>query len=202
VLALVSVTTAGYRLWQYQRLNGFIAEYVSAADRIRPNSTLLPIHFWHESDAATGQRLTWRINPLYHAPDHIGIERNTVNLRNLFLSPEVLGYFPMRYRARRDPYVHIGKAIDDWPPAAGFLSYDERTGGSIDYVLVMARAPLATLRRQEAAWVAAQLERAYELIYVSPGRGFARLYRRRPDDLQQARRLAGASLGEDPDPHP
>jgi hypothetical protein len=88
------------------------------------------------------------------------------------------------------------------PPAPGFLSYDERTGGSVDYVLVMATEPVAALEDDEAAWVAAQLRHAYELIYVSQGRGFARLYRRRPDDLEEARRHARASLGRDDDPHP
>jgi hypothetical protein len=195
VVALVCVSTAGYRVWQYDRLNGFLEEYVSAADWIAPNSTLLPIHFWHDSDARSGRRLTWRTNPLYHAPGHIGIERNVINLRNLFLSPEVLGYFPMRYRPQRDPYVHIGKAIDDRPPEVEFLSYEERTGGSVDYVLVMATKPVEALEDEEAALVAAQLERGYELIYVSEGHGFARLYRRRmTDDLEEARRLARMGL--------
>ncbi len=202
VVCLVCVTTTGYRVWQYDRLNGFLDEYVSAGDHIEPNSTLLPIHFWHESDAGSGRRLTWRTNPLYHAPDHIGVERNVINLRNLFLSPEVLGYFPMRYREQRDPYVHIGEAIDDRPPAVEFLDYDERTGGSIDYVLVMATDALDELEQQEAAWVAAQLELDYELIYVSPGHGFARLYQRREEALEEASRLARSSLAKDADPHP
>jgi hypothetical protein len=202
VVSLVCITTAGYRLWQYDRLNGFIEEYVSAADWIAPNSTLLPIHFWHESDADTGHPLTWRINPLYHAPDHIGVERNVVNLRNLFLSPEVLGYFPMRYRPERDPYLHIGEAIDDSPPAAEFLGYDERTGGSVDYVLVMATEPVGALEDEEAAWVADQLEHGYDLIYVSQGYGFARLYRRQPDNLEEARDLARLGLDKEDDPHP
>ena len=51
----------------------------------------------------------------------------------------------MRYRPERDPYLHIGEAIDDKPPAAEFLGYDERTGGSVDYVLVMATEPVAAL---------------------------------------------------------
>jgi hypothetical protein len=106
----------------------------------------------------------------------------------------VLGYFPMRYRPHRDPYVHIGEAIDDRPPEVQFLSYDERTGGSIDYVLVMATEPVESLEHEEAAEVAAQLELGYELIYVSPGHGFARLYRRRTDDLEEARRLARMTL--------
>jgi hypothetical protein len=202
VVALVCVTTTGYRLWQYDRLNGFIEEYVSAADWIAPNSTLLPIHFWHESDASSGHRLTWRINPLYHAPDHIGVERNVVNLRNLFLSPEVLGYFPMRYRPERDPYLHIGEAIDDKPPAAEFLGYDERTGGTVDYVLVMATEPVGALEDEEAAWVADQLEDGYELIYISQGYGFARLYRRQPDTVEEARDLAQLGLGKGDEPHP
>jgi hypothetical protein len=201
VVAVVCVATAGYRVWQYHRLNGFLEEYVSAADWIAPNSTLLPIHFWHESDDRSGRRLTWRTNPLYHAPGHIGIERNVINLRNLFLSPEVLGYFPMRYREERDPYVHIGEAIDDRPPEVGFLSYDERTGGSIDYVLVMATEPVEELDHAEGEWVAAQLERGYELIYVSPGHGFARLYRRRTDELERAQRLARRGLDRDDRPH-
>ena len=181
LVGFVSIASAGYRIWQYDRLNGFIAEYVSAADHIEPHSTLLPIHFWHESDAQSERRLTWRTNPLYHAPGHIGVERNVVNLRNLFLSPEVLGYFPIRYREELDPYVHIGPAIDEKPPAADFLGYEERTGGSVDYVLVMATEPVAELEGKEAARIARQLDQGYDLIYTSPGHGFARLYRRRAD---------------------
>lgn len=183
VVALVCVTTAGYRIWQYDRLNGFLAEYVSAADHIEPHSTLLPIHFWHESDAGSGRRLTWRTNPLYHAPSHIGVERDVINLRNLFLSPEVLGYFPLRYREGVDPYIHIGPAIDEKPPVVDFLDYEDRTGGSIDYVLIMATEPVASLEGEEAARVAEQLEQGYELIYTSAGQGFARLYRRHEDAL-------------------
>ena len=200
VVALVCVATAGYRVWQYDRLNGFLDEYVSAAAWIAPNSTLLPIHFWHESDKRSERRLTWRTNPLYHAPSHIGIERNVINLRNLFLSPEVLGYFPMRYRTERDPYLHIGKTIDDRPPAVKFLRYEERTGGSVDYVLVMATEPVEALEDEEAAEVAAQLEHGYELIYVSEGHGFVRLYRRRADNLEEARRLARMALDREDRP--
>ena len=181
VIGFVCLTSAGYRIWQYDRLNGFLAEYVSAAEYIEPHSTLLPIHFWHESDAGSERRLTWRTNPLYHAPGHIGVERNVVNLRNLFLSPEVLGYFPMRYREELDPYVHIGPAIDQKPPVADFLGYEQRTGGSVDYVLVMATQPVAELEGKEAARIARQLDQGYDLIYTSPGHGFARLYRRRAD---------------------
>ena len=107
----------------------------------------------------------------------------------------------MRYRVERDPYLHIGEAIDHKPPVAEFLSYDERTGGSVDYVLVMATEPVETLASAEAVWVAAQLEHGYELIYVSPGHGFARLYRR-TDDLAEARRLARVTLDREDHPHP
>ena len=177
---VVCVTTAGYRLWQYDRLNGFLAEYVSAADWIEPNSTLLPIHFWHESDAPSGRRLTWRINPLYHAPGHIGVERNIINLRNLFLSPEVLGYFPMRYRPHRDPYVHIGE--DDRRPAAGRrvpeLRGAHRRHGRLrarhgDRAARRARRPGGGLGRGPAA---ARLRADLHLA----GPGFARLYGARP----------------------
>jgi enamine deaminase RidA (YjgF/YER057c/UK114 family) len=73
---------------------------------------------------------------------------------------------------------------------------------SLRLVPVMATAPLAAQDDVEAIWVAAQLKRAYELVYVSPGNGFARLYRRRPDDVEEARRVARASLGRDDEPHP
>ena len=92
--------------------------------------------------------------------------------------------------------MHIGEAIDDRPPEVGFLSYDERTGGSIDYVLVMATEPVEELDHAEGEWVAAQLEHGYELIYVSPGHGFARRYRRRTEELEPARRLARGRLDE------
>ena len=195
LIGFVCLTSAGYRIWQYDRLNGFLAEYVSAAEYIEPHSTLLPIHFWHESDAGSERRLTWRTNPLYHAPGHIGVERNVVNLRNLFLSPEVLGYFPMRYREELDPYVHIGPAIDQKPPVADFLGYEQRTGGSVDYVLVMATQPVAELEGKEAARIARQLDQGYDLIYTSPGHGFARLYRRRADVAGRAETRAERQPG-------
>ena len=85
----------------------------------------------------------------------------------------------MRYREELDPYVHIGPALDEKPPVADFLGYEVRTRGSVDYVLVMATEPVAELEGKAAARIARQLDHGYDLIYTSPGHGFARLYRRR-----------------------
>ena len=91
---------------------------------------------------------------------------------------------------------------EERPPAGEFLSYEERTGGTVDYVLVMATEPLAALDHEEADWIAAQLQHGYELIYISQGHGFARLYRRTPNDSEQARKLARSGAAKNPDPHP
>jgi hypothetical protein len=66
-----------------------------------------------------------------------------------------------------------------------FLSYPQRTGGRVDYVLIWRTReesqdhPVTKFYRQLEQSMSQQLEEGYELIYLSPQRGFLRLYRRK-----------------------
>jgi hypothetical protein len=116
---------------------------------------------------------------------YIAAQRHIVDLQNYEARETV---FPVRYRSHLNPYVYIydGFALADRPP--DFLSYPQRTGGHVDYVLIWrtgkefgddsVREPYNPLHQHEQ-FIFRQLEESYELIYTSPQRGFMQLYRRK-----------------------
>src|SRR3546814_659766 len=96
---------------------------------------------------------------------------NGVDLRSSMMAESVYGYFPVVYRSRLDPYAVMGD-VESNPPEVDLLGFDDRTGETIDYVLVWAydgSTPDDPLHRQLAL--------AYEPAYASPD-GLVQLYRR------------------------
>ncbi len=92
-----------------------------------------------------------------------------------------VGYFPVVFRPRFQPFVHIGRKgeFGTEGPNVDFLTYPERTGGRVDYVLVWG-APREVHDPEAAASVRRQLDAAYDLVFTSRPRGLMRLYRRKP----------------------
>jgi hypothetical protein len=93
--------------------------------------------------------------------------------------------FPVMSHPHRNPLVHIWHGFQLLSPSIDFLSYPQRTGGRVDYVLIWHTGedsednPVTKFYRQLEHSISQQLEEGYELIYISPQRGFLRLYRRR-----------------------
>jgi hypothetical protein len=162
-------------LWtRWRVLDGYLAEYISAEERIPEGSTVLPLSYSHRGTGPDGRQLAYRIQPFLHAGSHATAGKPVADLSLYAANYE--GYFPVHYRPELNPYRHIAQRhrAERVPPWVDFLTYPQRTGGRVDYVLIW---QVPTDRRHPAVrslWQ--QLRTGYERVYVSP-RGFAQLYR-------------------------
>ena len=179
----IAVMLLGLHTMHYKVLNSYLEEYLSGMRLIAPNSTLLSLAFSHD----TGQIVSGAPSPFLHASGYIAAHRNIVALSTY---QPTTGYFPIVFRPHLTPPLHIARvdairndaplqagsmAIEAQPPHVDFLTYPQRTGGQVDYVLVW------DIRHQQRELDAThaifkQLQAPYELIYTSPQRGLMQLY--------------------------
>ncbi|HWM92487.1 MAG TPA: hypothetical protein VN493_17105 [Thermoanaerobaculia bacterium] len=157
-------------LWtRWREIDVYLAEYLSAEERIPRGSTLLHLSYAHCGRAPDGAPLAFRVQPFLHAGSRVATEKSVADLRLYAANYE--GYFPLHYRPERNPYDHVslGSWHDRVPPWVDLLSHP------VDYVLLW---QVSWNRRHPAVRsVRSQLETRYERIYVSP-RGRAELWRR------------------------
>jgi hypothetical protein len=167
---------------KYRELNSYLAEYLSASSAIESNATLLPIVFSQRGDLPDPRPLSLRIDVLLNAAGYIAAKRHIVNLGNYEASQTP--FFPLLFRPGLNPSVPLAYAPVDSAAGeitavpTGILSYPRITGGSIDYVLVWGvktRHPGRVIPET----IFRQLRQGYYLVYTSPGRGLAQLYRRK-----------------------
>jgi hypothetical protein len=165
-------------LWtRWRVLDGYLAEYLSAEERIPEGSTVLPLSYSHSGTGPDGSELAYRVQPFVHAASRITAGKPVVDLRLYAANYE--GYFPVHYRPELNPYRHIAQGywVERVPPWVEFLTYPRRTGGRVDYVLIW-QIPTDRRHRGHPAIrsLRRQLRTRYERVYVSP-RGLAELYR-------------------------
>jgi hypothetical protein len=156
-------------------LDFHLADILTAAPHVEPRSTLLTLSFSNAGEEDDGSRLALRTWPFVHAGSHFAARIPLVDL-SLYEAHE--DYFPLVYRPERDPFAYLARHpldLEAEPPRVDLLSYARRTGGRIDYVLLVwpdaipqENAAARSLRRQLAA--------GYERIFTSP-HGLAELYR-------------------------
>lgn len=156
----------------YAQLNGYLEEYISAGDHVEPNTTLLPLCFSHQGRDENDRIMARRIGPFLHASGIIAAKRRIVEMDNYEGNTS---YFPVLFRPEKNPFRHIG-GIEAQPPQVDFLSFKEKTGGTVDYVLLW---QLRDLHHENTQKILEQLDEGeYERIFVSEPRGAAQLYRR------------------------
>jgi hypothetical protein len=178
----IALSLLGLHVQKYAELNSYLKEYLSGMHLIEPDTTLLPIIFSPHGYTPDGRVLSPRVAPFVHAAGHIAAQRGIVDLANY----EALGNaFPLMSRPHLNPLVHIAHGFQLQSPSIDFLSYPQRTGGRVDYVLVWhtdkdpGDNPMTNFYRQLERSIYRQLAEGYELIYISPQRGFMQLYRRK-----------------------
>jgi hypothetical protein len=181
----VALALLGLHMQKYAELNDYLKEFLSGSHLIESNTTLLPLIFSPQGHTPDGRVLSSRALPFRHASGYIAAQRHVVDLQN-YEARET--YFPVMYRSHLNPYRHLV----DLPlpsPQPDFLSYPQRTGGPVDYVLIWrtyegtdvqpdTRLAIEFYQRFKQS-IFLQLEKGYELIYTSPQRGFVQLYRRK-----------------------
>lgn len=175
IASAISLLILGFNMIQYAKLNSYLEEYVSVTNFIEPHTTLLPLSFTHNGYTPDGKVRTGRISPFLFASGYIAAQKPIVDLQN---HEARTGYFPMNYRPNVSPFLHIWKEGDlIKPPKVDFLTYPERSGGLLDYVLVWGLQDHVKTS-DEARSVSRQLEEGFVLVYESK-RGLICLYRRK-----------------------
>jgi hypothetical protein len=176
----IALLLLGIYSTRYVELNNYLREYLSGAHLIEPNTTLLPLVFSYTGQTKDGQKLSHKIGPLHFASGYIAAQRGIVNFDNYEANTS---FFPVMFRPALNPFRHIMDFMRRplawaWKGGGDFLTYPQRTGGQVDYVLVWG---LVDEQRQHTLTrlLFYQLEQGYELIYTSPQRGLMQLYRRK-----------------------
>jgi hypothetical protein len=176
-VAGVTITLAfmAIHVSHYLVLNRQLDEYFSATRLVEPGSTLLPLLASYRGLKANGDKLSGKVDPFLYASNMVGAERPILVLNNYEAN---MGYFPVKFKLSRDPYIHIGPEIESAPPMVNLLSYASTTGGRIDYVLVWLGQKQNT-ESPEMRSVYAQLDKEFRRIFVSKN-GLAELYQHIP----------------------
>ncbi len=171
-VAAISLLGLSLRSAVYADINEDIREYLSGVEHIEPNSTLLSLRL---DVFADGELISDRIDLFLQAAGYIAIERSVIDLGNLQAST---GVFPIVYRKALDPYRHLATDADltAFPPRVDLFRYAMSTGKDIDYVLLWGGDQFVR-ESADGHRLMAQLAQAYELVFTSPRRGLARLYR-------------------------
>jgi hypothetical protein len=179
---LSTLLLTAHRAAAYREIDGYTREYMSAASQVEPRSTLLPINFWGRQQPLGGGHITWLTDPFLHLGARIALQTDGVRLGSALLSSALYGYFPIAYRSEVDPYrLFDPDALEpsDTPPKfLDIASYNERTPGRIDYVLIWPMTP-GIAAQPAVRLIVSRLRQNYDLVYASPGRGLVHLYRRR-----------------------
>jgi len=179
VAVVITAASLGLHTLKYSELNNYLAEYLSGMHLIEPNKTLLPLAFDSRGHGPDGRVLSLKVRPFLHASGYIAAQRHVVEFTNY--EAGAYRYFPVLFRSNLNPYDYIGikdRSIVWEPPQVDFLTYGNRTGGRVDYVLVWGIQERQ--RNHEATKsIDRQLKMGYELVYSSPRTGLMQLYKRK-----------------------
>ena len=162
----------------YIPLRGQLAEFLSAAERLESQRTLLPLSFAPQGWGLS--RLRPRTKVFLHTASYLAAERGVLNLAN-YEGNYV--HFPLIFRGELNPFVHLGRdqGLEGDPPCADIDGYERQTGRTIDYVLLWGLRQHQREGEPCTVRLLSQLEAAYDLTFVSEPRRLVRLYaRRRP----------------------
>jgi hypothetical protein len=173
---VVALALVGMHALAFARANALLADYCSVAAHVEAGRTLLALSFDHQGHTPDGRLVSHRVKPFSHASGYIAVLSGAVDLTNY---EGRASYFPIAYRPALNPYVHIAneKDIESQTPRAEFLTYPQRTGGRVDYVLLWG-VQRSNRAHPNVQSVFSQLVAGYELIFTSP-QSNAQLYRRK-----------------------
>jgi hypothetical protein len=176
-LALLLAAQVAYHVDRYRRFGELFADFDAGMAEIEPGATLLPLCFDPWGTAPDGSPLSTRAQPFLHAAGRLAAQRRAVDLLNYQGN---FDYFAVGFRPALNPYEHITKVekMFQYHPPIEFLTYPERTGGRVDYVMIWGLRP-AFQRSPSVRAIAQQLAEGYARVANAPS-GRMQLFRRTP----------------------
>ncbi len=173
----VSLGLLALHTWAYAEFNSQLAEFTALEPHLKPDTTVLPLPFSH--GLRTGPLAQAKVGVFRNAAGYLALHNGIVELANYEANTS---YFPVRYRPELNPFDRIGlgnapdQGLQAEPPEVNILSYPERTGQPVDYVLLWNVTDEARASPRSVA-IFDQLSQGYERVETPPGR--VQLYRRK-----------------------
>jgi hypothetical protein len=145
-----------------------VTDYLAAGSYIKPNSVVLPFYFDPEGKDAHGHKIADGNYLFAHTADYLGTDKPLIMLDNF---EAYMGYFPLRWVDKTNPYYHLGRydGIEGSLPLADINRYKQVTGVTIDYVLMWCFDSSA-LKTEYFSALYAQIQSGYHVAYTSPTR--------------------------------
>jgi hypothetical protein len=179
--AAVAIALLAIHTNTYWRINAEMRDVATAAEQVRPSSTVLSLVYDNHGRDADGQPLSFKVMPMPFFPSQLAAERRYLDLANY---QGHTTHFPMRWKPELNPRKHLGRMRSggDHELEVNLLNYRKATGNAadVDYVLIYGLAKEDAALPQTAALLE-QLQQGYRLIHTSP-RGHTTLYERRGAD--------------------
>jgi hypothetical protein len=176
VSVAVVVALVGVRYPRQAFAASVAAEYGSAVSTIAPHSTVLALTYDYFGRMADGAAASDYLKLFLHAPEYLGAsDRSLIMLNNI---GGLYPMYPYLWRGDRNPFVHLESrgGIEGDPPSADILAYSTRTGGTVDYVILLGLGDSRHRSHPDTLSTLRQLRQGYTLVFTSAN-GRASLYK-------------------------
>jgi len=163
-------------IWRRQ-VSPLLRSFDEAAQLVEPGKTILDKCYCHGSNARFALLDQITVNPFAHAGDITALSGRDIAVANY----EALGTsFPVEYLPEVNPDLHAPELEDqDKPDIANIADYEEKTGKSVDYVLIWGEPETAAVNLPDSPlWE--QLRGHYVLVYGASGISSLQLFRKIP----------------------
>ena len=143
-------------------------DYLSVSKYIKPNTTVLPLDFSPGGADAAGHDIADANWLFVHTAQYLGTEKPLIVLDNYEAN---MGYFPVNWVERTNPYSHLGKAegMEGTPPYADIEGYKKATGVNVDYIIMWCYDPIY-LQNGHFSKLYAEIQAGYHIVSVSPSK--------------------------------
>lgn len=110
------------------------SEYLSVAEKIPPESVVMPVSFSHNGKDINGNLISDCNWIFQHAAGYLGGAKPLILLENYEAHTN---YFPFMWYEYTDPYKHLDAevGIESQPPGADIPKYEESSGQDINYIM-------------------------------------------------------------------
>ena len=167
----------------YAAMGRDVADYLQIAPCMARDATFVQANLWYDVPSPLGRSFA-----LLHDGGRLAAATGDLDLGSVTAT---LPLYPLQYRSDIDPFTTglITRQNGEYeiPPGIAPLTYEERTTGRVDYVVLFGRIHAAPGDLADPAWqdVQAQLDDGYRLVARSPS-GLTELF---PNERRRRSRL-------------
>jgi hypothetical protein len=177
VVVPIMLLDLGIHLRDHVEINRYYREYLSAAEKIEPNSTVLALRVVGAMPDDIGYST---LHKLLQGGSYFVPLCGAVDVKNFQAQTRVV---PIRYRENKNPYRYwlVDRDLVSAVPSIDLQGLERYSGQKLDYVLIWGSLDLTAQPaaiREELKRLLGALEQHFDLVLNSEGYGYMRLYKR------------------------